>query len=726
MMTNPFELTSEYEPRGDQPKAIAQIVEALQRGDKRQVLLGLTGSGKTFTMACAIAQVQRPTLIIAHNKTLAAQLYGEFRELFPKNSVQYFVSYYDYYQPEAYIPVSDTFIEKDSLINEEIDRMRHAAMHAVVSRRDVIVVASVSCIYGIGDPEFYRSMVLTLDVGQNVRREAVLRRLVELQYERNDIDFHRGTFRVRGDSVEVFPPFEEEVAVRLEWFGDEIETISEVDPLRGRTLRKLPYVALFPNSQYVTPADAMVRAMASIKEELRERLSYLRDNMKLVEAQRLEQRTLYDLEMLDQMGHCNGIENYSRHLRASAPGEPPATLLDYFPSDFLCFVDESHQTVPQIQAMYRGDRARKDTLVEYGFRLTSALDNRPLKFEEWERKVGQVIFVSATPGDWELEQTKGVVVEQVIRPTGLLDPEIEVRPVTIQVDDSIAEIRQRIAVGERVLVTTLTKRMSEQLTEFYAEAGLRVRYLHSDIDTMERTEIIRDLRQGIFDVLVGINLLREGLDLPEVSLVLILDADKEGFLRAERSLIQTCGRASRNVHGKVIMYGDRITRSMKVCIDETTRRRKLQDEYNQQHGIEPRTVHRRIRDLRGLAFGDPAEAAPEALQQMSAIAAEAQPTQNLYGDGAVQSEPAKKGKGKGRGKDGKPARATGQAAAAAAAPAGSAVPLDLSAVPQLITSLKKQMREAATNLDFERAAGLRDRVRELEQLELFFRSGPQA
>jgi excinuclease ABC subunit B len=714
-MNRPFELVSEMKPRGDQPRAIEQLTAGLVRGDKRQVLLGLTGSGKTFTMACVINQLQRPTLIIAHNKTLAAQLYGEFRELFPNNSVQYFVSYYDYYQPEAYIPVSDTFIEKDSLINEEIDRMRHAAMHGVVSRRDVIVVASVSCIYGIGDPDFYRSMVLSLDVGQSVRREAVLRRLVELQYERNDIDFHRGTFRVRGDSVEIFPPFEEDVAVRIEWFGDEIETIAEVDPLRGKTLRKQPEVAIFPNSQYVTPTDAMVRAMASIKEELRARLSFLRDNMKLVEAQRLEQRTMYDLEMLDQMGHCHGIENYSRHLRSSAPGEPPATLLDYFPKDFLCFVDESHQTVPQIQAMYRGDRARKDTLVDYGFRLPSALDNRPLQFQEWERKVDQVVFVSATPGDFELEQTQGVVVEQVIRPTGLLDPEIEVRPAGIQVDDSMAEIRQRVSEGDRVLVTTLTKRMSEQLTEFYAEAGIKVRYLHSDIDTLERTEIIRDLRQGIFDVLVGINLLREGLDLPEVSLVLILDADKEGFLRAERSLIQTCGRASRNVRGKVIMYADRITRSMKVCIDETLRRRSLQDLHNKANGIEPTTVRRKIRDLRSIAFADPAEAAPEALSQITALAAEARP-------GGAGSAGQKSGKNKrGKGKDGKPQNHESKLPVVP-----SQSPLNLSDVPQAITLLKKQMREAATELNFERAAALRDRVRELEQLELFFRSGPQS
>ncbi|HNN52920.1 MAG TPA: excinuclease ABC subunit UvrB, partial [Pseudomonadota bacterium] len=472
----PLQIVSQMEPKGDQPTAITQLVEGIQRGDKRQVLLGLTGSGKTFTVACVIEKVQKPTLIIAHNKTLAAQLYGEFKELFPNNAVEYFVSYYDYYQPEAYIPTSDTFIEKDSLINEEIDRMRHSAMHAVVSRRDVIVVASVSCIYGIGDPEFYRSMVLSLDVGQSVRRDAVLRRLVELQYERNDIDFHRGTFRVRGDTVEVFPPFEEEVAIRIEWFGDDIDSIAEVDPLRGKTLRKLKEVSIFPGSQYVTPADALVSAMRAIKEELREQITNFKDNMKLVEAQRIEQRTLFDLEMLDQMGHCSGIENYSRHLSGRAAGEPPATLIDYFPRDFLCIIDESHQTVPQVQAMYRGDRSRKETLVSYGFRLPSALDNRPLKFEEFNHRVPQAVFVSATPGDYELEQTGGVVVQQVIRPTGLLDPQIEVRPVSTQVDDSISEIRLRIAQGDRVLVTTLTKRMAEQLTEFYAENGIRVRY----------------------------------------------------------------------------------------------------------------------------------------------------------------------------------------------------------------------------------------------------------
>ncbi len=711
MSARKFELVTPMQPCGDQPRAIEQLSQGLLRGDRRQVLLGLTGSGKTFTMACVIEKLQRPTLIIAHNKTLAAQLYGEFKELFPHNSVEYFVSYYDYYQPEAYVPASDTFIEKDSLINEEIDRMRHSAMHGVVSRQDVIVVASVSCIYGIGDPEFYRSMVLTLDVGQNVRREAVLRRLVELQYERNDLDFHRGTFRVRGDTVEIFPPFEEEVAVRLEWFGDEIESIAEVDPLRGKTLRKLKYVALFPNSQYVTPADAMVRAMSSIKEELRHRLTFLKDNMKLVEAQRLEQRTLYDLELLDQMGHCPGIENYSRHLRGSKEGEPPATLIDYFPPNFMCFVDESHQTVPQLQAMYRGDRSRKETLVDYGFRMLSALDNRPLKFEEWNSKVKQAVFVSATPGDFELNETAGVVVEQIIRPTGLLDPEIEVRPVTTQVDDSVSEIRQRLAVGERVLVTTLTKRMAEQLTEFYSEAGLRVRYLHSDIDTLERTEIIRDLRAGVFDVLVGINLLREGLDLPEVSLVLILDADKEGFLRAERSLIQTCGRAARNVNGKVIMYADHITRSMQFCLDETARRRKIQDAHNQKNGVVPQTVKRKIQDLRAQVFGHVEENAGEILQRATLMAAEAR---------ADYGEP---GKGKGRrgaGKDAKDGKGKlGKLPGSVAT--GDASVLDLAEIPKLIERLKQQMKAAATELDFERAASLRDRIKELEQIDLALR-----
>src|SRR5258706_13392787 len=601
-MDRPFKIVSEYVPRGDQPKAIQELVEGLARKDKHQVLLGITGSGKTYTAACVIEKVQKPTLIMAHNKTLAAQLYGEFRDLFPENAVEYFVSYYDYYQPEAYMPASDTFIEKDSMINEQIDRMRHAATRSVLSRRDVIVVASVSCIYGIGDPSYYRGLVVDLERGQELRRDALLRRLVDLQYERNDLDFHRGTFRVRGDVVEIFPSHEEETALRIEFFGDEIDSIAEIDPLRGKTRRKSDVAHIFPASHYVTPASALVKAIDAIKIELRERLQELSAQMKLVEKQRLEQRTMFDLEMLEQMGHCNGIENYSRHLSGREAGQPPPTLIDYFPKDYLLFIDESHQTVPQVTSMYRGDRSRKETLVEYGFRLPSALDNRPLKFEEFEQRVKQVVYVSATPGDYELKKCEGVVVEQVIRPTGLLDPEIEVRPVKEQVDDLLGEIRERVKRKERGLVTTLTKRMAEDLTEYFADLGVKVRYLHSDVDTLERIEIIRDLRKGEFDVLVGINLLREGLDLPEVSLVAILDADKEGFLRSERSLIQTCGRASRNVKGQVLMYGDRMTASMKVAIDETERRRVIQAKYNKQHKITPKTVQRAILDMRGSAY----------------------------------------------------------------------------------------------------------------------------
>jgi excinuclease ABC subunit B len=671
-MDRPFKIVSSYEPRGDQPKAIEELVAGLKRKDKHQTLLGITGSGKTYTAACVIEKVQRPTLIIAHNKTLAAQLYGEFRELFPENAVEYFVSYYDYYQPEAYVVASDTFIEKDSMINEAIDRMRHSATRAVLSRRDTIVVASVSCIYGIGDPGYYRDLVIDLSVGQELRRDALLRRLVDLQYERNDTDFHRGTFRVRGDVVEIFQSHEEETALRVEFFGDEIESMAEIDPLRGKTRRKVEDAHIFPGSHYVTPASQLVKAIDAIKIELRERLGELSAQMKLVEKQRLEQRTMFDIEMLEQMGHCSGIENYSRHLSGRAAGEPPPTLIDYFPKDYLLFVDESHQTVPQVQAMYRGDRSRKEILVEYGFRLPSALDNRPLRFEEWEQRVNQVIYVSATPGDYELKKSEGVVVEQVIRPTGLLDPEIEVRPVKDQVDDLLGEIRDRTKAKERVLVTTLTKRMAEDLTEYYTDLGVRVRYLHSDVDTLERIEIIRDLRRGEFDVLVGINLLREGLDLPEVSLVAILDADKEGFLRSDRSLIQTCGRAARNVRGKVFMYADKMTQAMKVAIGETERRRALQEAHNKKHKITPKTVQRAILDLRGSPYDAD-------YVDMTAQPVAAEKKQKYVADVKVED------------------------------------------IPKTVSELRKKMHAAAEDLDFEKAAELRDRIKALEAVELALR-----
>jgi excinuclease ABC subunit B len=661
---SPFKLVSEFRPTGDQPEAIRQLVDGMRRGDRFQTLLGITGSGKTFTMANVIHQIGKPALIMAHNKTLAAQLYGELKQLFPDNAIHYFVSYYDYYQPEAYVATTDTYIEKDALINEEIDRMRHAATYALLSRKDVIIVASVSCIYGIGARELYSEMTCEVEVGTTRARDDVLRRLVELQYQRNDVDFHRGTFRVRGDTVEVFPAYEADTAIRIEWFGDEIETMAEIDPLRGKVKRPLAESTIFAASHYVTPADHLRRAIEGIKVELVERLAELTAQNRLVERQRLEQRTLYDIECLEQMGFCSGIENYSRHLTGRKPGEPPPTLIDYFPSDSIMFIDESHQTVPQIQAMWRGDRSRKDNLVEYGFRLPSALDNRPLRFDEWEQRVTQLVFVSATPAEYEHEKSKGVVVEQILRPTGLLDPMVEVRPVTDQVDDLLGEIRTRAEKGERVLVTTLTKRMAEDLTEYYADLNVKVKYLHSDIDTLERIQLIRDLRRGDFDVLVGINLLREGLDIPEVSLVGVLDADKEGFLRSTRSLIQTIGRAARNVNGLVILYADHMTDSMRQAIEETERRRAAQAEHNQRHGITPRSVVRAIMDLQPGSSPDFLDARTLAER---AQALQVQDKEELFA---------------------------------------------------AVKKLRAEMREAAANLEFEHAAELRDRARELEELAL--------
>ncbi len=585
-----FKLNTNFKPQGDQPKAISSLVQGLKQGKKHQVLLGVTGSGKTFTMAKVIEEIGKPTLVMAPNKTLAAQLFGEFKNLFPENAVEYFVSYYDYYQPEAYIPQTDTYIEKDASINDFIDRLRHSATRSVLTRRDVIVVASVSCIYGLGSPEEYEQMQLYLRVGDERSREEIIAHLVSMLYERKDIDFHRGTFRVRGDIIEIFPAHEEERAIRVELFGDEIEAISIIDPLRGLKIAEIRDVVIYPTSHYVTTHDRLKRAIKTIKAELKERVRWFEEQGRLVEAQRLYQRTMLDLEMLSQLGYCHGIENYSRHLSGRAPGEPPPCLLDYFPNDFLLIIDESHITVPQIGGMYEGDRSRKKTLVEFGFRLPSALDNRPLKFKEFEKAVNQVIYVSATPGPYELKKAKGAVIEQIIRPTGLMDPEMEVRPATNQVDDLVNEIRIRQKKGQRVLVTTLTKRMAEELTEYLFSLGIKVAYLHSDINTVERSKIIQGLRKGIFDVLVGINLLREGLDMPEVSLVAILDADKEGFLRSQRSLIQTAGRAARNAEGKVILYADKITKAMEYAISETNRRRTIQKKYNEEHGIVPKTI----------------------------------------------------------------------------------------------------------------------------------------
>jgi excinuclease ABC subunit B len=657
-----FNLVSEFSLAGDQERAIDELTQGLNRGDPHQVLLGVTGSGKTFTMAQTIARVNRPTLVMVHNKTLAAQLYQEFHRFFPENAVEYFVSYYDYYQPEAYVPSTDSYIEKEATINDEIDRMRLSATRSLFERRDVIIVASVSCIYGLGSPEAYYGMLLPLERGQRIKREEILRKLVEIQYERNDHEFGRGTFRVRGDVIEVYPSYEEQ-GLRIELFGDEIDALTSFDALTGKTIRRHDKTAVYPKSHFVAPRERTRRAVETIKAELAERRSQLESEGRLLEAQRLHQRTMFDLEMIREIGYCHGIENYARHLTGRNPGEPPPTLLDYLPHDALVIVDESHQSVPQVRGMYHGDRSRKEVLVAYGFRLPSALDNRPLSFSEWEERVRQVVFVSATPGPYELAKSQGVVVEQIIRPTGLIDPPIEVRPVKGQVDDLLQEIRARVDRAERVLVTTLTKRMAEDLTQYYQELGVKVRYLHSDIETLERVEILRGLRRGEFDVLVGINLLREGLDLPEVSLVAILDADKEGFLRSGGSLIQTSGRAARNVNGRVIMYADTETDSMRAAIDETGRRRAIQARYNEDHGITPQSIVKRIDDVMSSVYE----------RDYLTPAAAVDDTERFHTQQQLDAH---------------------------------------------IASLQEQMRTAAANLDFEKAASLRDDVKRLRNPEL--------
>jgi excinuclease ABC subunit B len=663
MQMQSFKLSSSFIPRGDQPQAVARLCQGLRDQLKDQVLLGVTGSGKTFTMAHVIAATNRPTLVIAPNKTLAAQLYHEFKQIFPENAVEYFVSYYDYYQPEAYIPSSDTYIQKDSSINDLIDKMRHSATRSVLSRRDVLVVASVSCIFGLGAPEDYLAMRIDMQTNMELSREKLLHDLVAMHYQRNDMDFHRGTFRVRGDRVEIFPAYEESQALRIDFFGDAIDAIQEIDPLRGVSLRELKSVPIFPASHYVTTRQTIKRAIRTILDELKARVDYFRNENKLIEAQRVEERTRFDLEMIQELGYCNGIENYSRHLTGRNAGEPPPTLIDYFPGDFLMFIDESHIAVPQLRAMYKGDRSRKETLVEYGFRLPSALDNRPLRFDEWRRRVNQLVYVSATPAEYELEKAAGAVVEQIVRPTGLVDPEIVVRPAGHQVDDLYAEIVLRKQRNERVLVTTLTKRMAEDLTEYYAEMGVAVRYLHSDIGTLERMEIIQELRMGKFDVLIGINLLREGLDIPEVSLVAILDADKEGFLRSARSLIQTFGRAARNLNGMVILYADAQTPSMRQAMEETARRRQIQSDFNTAHNIVPYSVKKEIRSIFDLG---------QTNESKASMVAENLPD---YG-GAQQME-------------------------------------------QAVEKLEKEMRQAAQDLEFERAAELRDRIKALQRKMLF-------
>lgn len=663
-LDTPFKLESPFSPTGDQPAAISDIVANLESGVRDQVLLGVTGSGKTFTMAQVVQQTQRPALVLAPNKTLAAQLYNEFRQLFPNNAVEYFVSYYDYYQPEAYLPHSDTYIEKDSSINDEIDKLRHAATHALLTRRDVLIVASVSCIYGLGSPEYYSRMVIPLEPGQALSRDRLVERLVEVHYERNDIDFHRGTFRVRGDVLEIIPAYSNQQAIRVEFFGDEIDMVAETDPVTGEVLRELHKTIIFPASHYVSDRENLDRAMGEIREELAKQLNYFQGRNMLVEAQRLEQRTQLDLEMIEEMGYCNGIENYSRFLDGRVPGEPPHTLLDYFPDDFIMFLDESHVSVSQVGGMFNGDRSRKSTLVEYGWRLPSALDNRPLNFEEFLKRQGQSVYVSATPGPWELERAQGLVVEQIIRPTGLIDPEVEVRATEGQIDDLMQLCRERRDKGERVLVTTLTKRMAEDLTEYLQNMGIKTRYLHSDIDTLERVSIIHALRQGEFDVLVGINLLREGLDIPEVSLVAILDADKEGFLRSTRSLIQTFGRAARNTEGRVVLYADKHTPSMKAAMEETERRRERQLAYNEAHGIVPKTISKKMDNI----------------------------LETLYSK-------AEDIKGKGKG--------------AAMGDSFEALAADPKALAAEIKRLEREMRAAAKDLEFERAAEIRDTITKL-------------
>ncbi len=662
-MKNVFQIRSDFSPTGDQPGAIKELTEGLLRGDRHQVLLGVTGSGKTFTVANVIANVRRPTLIIAHNKTLAAQLYGELKELFPENPVRYFVSYYDYYQPEAYIPSTDTYIEKDAQINEHIDRLRHASTTALFERRDVIIVASVSCIYGIGAPEHYYGLLTMVEEGMELERDKLLEKLSEVQYERTGLDLYRSSFRVKGDTVDVFPSHHDNTALRIEFFGDRVDSIKEIDPIRGKTIRSVKKAAIYPGSHYVAPRDSQEKAIKSIKEELEERLGCFAERGMALEKQRLEEKTKFDLELLANMGFCSGIENYSRHISGRLPGQPPWTLLDYFPKDFLLIIDESHQMIPQLRGMYEGDRSRKLSLIEHGFRLPSALDNRPLNFSEFEKRVNQVIYVSATPGDYEIEKAGGVIVEQIIRPTGLADPEVEIKPADRQVDDLLEEIQKRVAAGERVLVTTLTKRMAEDLTEYYRELGIRVRYLHSDIDTLERIAIIRDLRLGKFDVLVGINLLREGLDIPEVSLVAVLDADKEGYLRSETSLIQIFGRAARNVNGKVILYADRVTASMSSAISETDRRRRIQEKYNKEHGITPTSIKKSVNDILSTIYEAdyytvPLEKTPE----------------------EMDIPPEK--------------------------------------ISKTISALEREMKEAARSMEYETAAQKRDQIKHLRELEI--------